>query len=166
MAIIANRTTTYHYGKTSVHDQIAPGSGKVSPQDRPRGSAVIFRPAKPTRFYPATIIYHFGTSPVLPDRLSWNCQAAERTHQDQECCLLRVLTYNLMVVLLTFNKRYLSIFSTEHFDAWFLHSFENVRCRMLFIWFFGRENLRVVVTLPDAAFFLLPLPPPVWRVRV
>jgi hypothetical protein len=31
-------------------------------------------------------------------------------------CLLRVLTYNLMVVLLTFQKSYLPVFSTEHFQ--------------------------------------------------
>jgi hypothetical protein len=31
-------------------------------------------------------------------------------------CLLRVLTYNLMVVLLTFQKSCLVIFSTKHFD--------------------------------------------------
>jgi hypothetical protein len=31
--------------------------------------------------------------------------------------LLRVLTYNLMVVLLTFQKSYLLIFSTEHFES-------------------------------------------------
>ena len=91
MAIIANRGIIYYqnwkgiqYGKASVHDQIAGGSGKASPQDRPRGSATILRPAKSTRFYPGTTVYHFGPSPVFPDRLSWNRQAAGRTHQDQE----------------------------------------------------------------------------------
>ena len=92
MAIIANRTTTYYrdwkgiqYGKATGYDQIAAGSGKTGPQNRPRGSTAIFRPAKPTRFYPATTIYHFGPSPVFSDRLSWNRQAAGGTHQDQGC---------------------------------------------------------------------------------
>lgn len=92
MAIIANRTTTYYqdwkgiqYGKASIHDQIATGSGNTSPQNCTRGSAAIFRPTKQTRFYSGTTVYHSGTSPVLSNRLSWNRQVAGRTHQDQRC---------------------------------------------------------------------------------
>jgi len=91
MTIIANRTTTYYqdwkgiqYGKTSVHDQIAGGSGKASPQDHPRGSATILRPAQPTRFYPGTTVCSLGPSPVFSDRLSWHCQAAGRAQPDQK----------------------------------------------------------------------------------
>jgi transposase len=40
-----------------------------------------------------------------------------RKNESRTCeCLLRVLTYNLMVVLLTFQKSYLPIFSTEHIE--------------------------------------------------
>ena len=92
MAIIANRATTYHQnwkgfhnGKASIHDQIATGSGNTSTQNRPRGSAAIFRPQKQTRFYPGTTVCYSGPSPVLSNRLSRNHQDAGRTHQDQRC---------------------------------------------------------------------------------
>lgn len=85
MAIVANRSATcqrnwkgIRYGKTPVPDQITDCSGKASPQDRPRGSVPILRPAQPTRFYPGTTVCYLGASPVFPDRLSWDRQPVGR----------------------------------------------------------------------------------------
>lgn len=91
MAITNNRRTLcckrwkgFHYGKTSVYDQIASGPGKTSPKNRPRGSAGILGLAQPTRLYTSPTLCHFGPSAVFPDRLSRYSQTLGGTHAGQE----------------------------------------------------------------------------------
>ena len=77
MTIINNSKNTYslqwkgfHYGKSSVIDQIAAGFGKTSSGHRTKSSPDILRPAFTTRFHTGSIVCYPHNEAILQDRLS------------------------------------------------------------------------------------------------
>jgi len=77
MTIINNSKNTYslqwkgfHYGKSSVFDQIAAGFGKTSSGHCTKSSLDILRPAFTTRFHAGSIVCYPHNEAILQDRLS------------------------------------------------------------------------------------------------
>jgi transposase len=63
----------YCYGrKASCYDKIAAETGKTGLRHRLRSFAIILRHAISPRFYPISIIRHYGSASILQNRLSWN----------------------------------------------------------------------------------------------
>lgn len=85
MTIIADSRDIYiqkrkglHYGKTSVHDQIANRPGQTSPGHSSKSTTSLLESAFPTRFHTGSTVRNFSPSTIFPDRLSWHHQASRR----------------------------------------------------------------------------------------
>jgi hypothetical protein len=70
----------FHYGKARNHDQIACGFGKTGTPDSHKSPVAIFSQSFTPRFYAGTIVCHFGSATVFPNRLSRYCATAGRLH--------------------------------------------------------------------------------------